>query len=70
MLFNLSLRNPNIRYKNGDVCGISDDKLFSMMKKLGLKLGRGEFAALMVTCDPKQTYVIHPEKFVMLLLDL
>lgn len=55
--------------KNGDVRGLSVDKLFSMMKKLGLKLGRGEFATLMVKYDPKQTHVIRPEKFAMFLLD-
>ena len=49
--------------------GISVDKLFSMIKKLGLNLGRGEFTVLMVKCNPKQTHLICPEEFAMFLLD-
>lgn len=49
--------------------GISVDKLFSMMKKLGLKLERDNFADLIVKYDPKQTHIIRPEEFAMFLLD-
>ena len=55
--------------KNGDVRGISVDRLFPMMKKLGLKVGIDEFSALMVKYDTKQTHVIRPEEFAMFLLD-
>ena len=54
---------------NGDVWGISVEKLLSMMNKLGLKLGRGQFTDLMAKCNPKQTHLICPEEFAMFLLD-
>ena len=68
-LFILKSIFQKFKHKNGNVRGISVDKLFSMMKKLGLKLERDNFADLIVKYDPKQTYIIRPEEFAMFLLD-
>lgn len=68
-LFILKSIFEKFKHKNGNVRGISVDKLFSMMKKLGLKLERDDFANLMVKYDPKQTHIIRPEEFAMFLLD-